>query len=282
VEVDLGKTARVTAEGLRLGGAPLDTGDVTHVMAVINLSPESRNRHTVAHTPSEALRMARRHRDAGSSIIDLGGQSSHFETPTIAAEEELARVLPAVELLVDDGFLVSVDTWKPLVARRAVEAGAVMVNDTGGLADPAMREVVAETGVAAVVMYLEAPNPHEVGPVVLSERKAEMTARRLEARLSELEAVGIRETVLDPGIAISYPGDYRRYTRMQLEVIRGIDHIRALNRPVLVPIPRKREDHRVAAYITMALEHRADLIRVHDVEAACDLVALFDRVPHRR
>jgi hypothetical protein len=67
---------------------------------------------------------------------------------------------------------------------------------------------------------------------------------------------------------------------MQLQVIRSLEVIRALGRPILVPIPRKREDHRVAAYITMALEYGADLIRVHDVEEACDLVALFDRAAH--
>jgi dihydropteroate synthase len=66
---------------------------------------------------------------------------------------------------------------------------------------------------------------------------------------------------------------------MQLEVIRNLEPIKALGRPVLVPIPRKQEDHRVAAYIAMALEYEADMIRVHDVAMACDLVALFDRRP---
>jgi dihydropteroate synthase len=246
-------------------------------MAVVNLSPDSKNTLSIASSPGEALEAARRHRDSGAAIIDLGGQSSHHENPTIDAGTELERLLPAVELLVGEGFLVSVDTWKPEVAAACLAEGVVLVNDTGGLGNPAMRAVLAESGAAAVVMYLEGENPHAVGEVTISDRKAAVTAAWLGRRLGELAAAGVTETVVDPGIAINYPGDYRAYTRMQLEVIRGVGPIRALGRPVLIPIPRKREDHRVAAYITMALEAEADLIRVHDVAMACDLVDLFDR-----
>ncbi|MEX1272150.1 MAG: hypothetical protein WEB55_06845, partial [Acidimicrobiia bacterium] len=93
----------------------------------------------------------------------------------------------------------------------------------------------------------------------------------------ELAHAGVTRTIVDPGISINYRGDYSAYTRMQLEVIRDLDTIRSLGRPVLVPIPRKKEDHRVAAYIALALDHGADLIRVHDVAMACDLVELFGR-----
>jgi dihydropteroate synthase len=265
--------------GLRLGSTVLPIGGVTHVMGVVNLSPESKNRFTVAETPEAALEMARRYRDEGATIIDLGAQSSHYENPTIAAEEETARLLPALDLLVEDGFLVSVDTWKVQVAAAAVRAGAVMVNDTGGLQDPAMRRVVAETGAAAVVMYVEGSNPHDVGEILIAEDKAERTASWLRDRLAVLASEGISETVVDPGIAINYRGDYDAYTRMQLRVIEELDLFRPLGRPVLVPIPRKREDHRVAAYLALAIDHGADLVRAHDVAWACDLVRLLGRAP---
>jgi dihydropteroate synthase len=252
-------------------------GGITHVMAVINLSPESKNPQSVARTPRQALDMARRYRDLGAAVIDLGGQSSHYDNPTIAESTEIERLVPAVELLAADGFIVSVDTWKVEVARACVEAGAVMLNDTGGLADPDMRRVAADGGVASIVMYIEGEHPHAVGEVEIRADKAETTRAWLSRRLDELARVGITETIVDPGISINYRGDYSEYTRMQLEVIRDLDAIRSLGRPVLVPIPRKREDHRVAAYISMALEHAADLIRVHDVAMACDLVDLFGR-----
>jgi dihydropteroate synthase len=140
-----------------------------------------------------------------------------------------------------------------------------------------MRQLAATPGIGAFVMYIEGEHPHAVGEVEIRADKADTTAAWLQARLDELAAVGVTETILDPGISINYPGDYAAYTRMQLDVIRGLAAIRRLGRPVLVPIPRKKEDHRVAAYITMALEHEADIIRVHDVEMACDLVALFGR-----
>lgn len=262
---------------LRLGATRLPLGDVTHVMAVVNLSPESRNAHSVAASPAAALELSRRYRHAGAAIIDLGAQSSHYEAPTLTSAEEIARLLPALELLVADGFAVSVDTWKPAVAEAALAAGAVMVNDTGGTGDPDMRRLLARTGAAAVVTYVEGANPHDVGEISISPDKAEATAAWLAERLARLAEEGVTNLVVDPGIALNYRGDYLAYTALQLEVIRRIDVLRRLGRPVLVPIPRKREDHRVAAYITMALEHGADLIRVHDVDIACDLVRLFGR-----
>ena len=263
---------------LDLGGHTLPLGGVTHVMQVINLSPESQQKHTVVAGPDEALELALRGREAGVSLIDLGGQSSHYDNPTIAIREELSRLLPALDLLVDRDFLVSVDTWKPEVAARALGAGAVLVNDTGGLADPDMRHAVATSKSAAIVMYVEGANPHDVGEIVIASDKAQRTAKWMDARLAELAAEEITNVILDPGIAINYRGDYLAYTAMQLEVIRCIDVLRRFQRPILIPIPRKREDHRVMAYIAMALEYGADMIRVHDPVEACDLARLFGRL----
>lgn len=254
-------------------------GDVTHVMGVINMSPESNNVHTVARDVDDACAMADRYRSSGATVIDIGGQSSHYSNPTIEATLEIERLAPVVERLVADGHVVSVDTWKPEVADVMVGLGAAILNDTGGLADPRMARIVAESGVTAIAMYIEGSNPHDVAEVEITEDKAAVTAHRLAGRLAELEAMGITDVIVDPGIAINYRGDYLAYTKMQMEVIRGLDRLRPLGRPILVPIPRKQEDHRVAAYIAMALEYRADMIRVHDVDMACDLARLYDRLP---
>ncbi len=261
-----------------LGGA-LVLGDVTHVMGVINLSPESKNTHTIAESPEEARLMADRYRSWGATIVDVGGQSSHYENPTIADEVEIDRLAPVVGKLVADGHIVSVDTWKPTVAQATVAAGASIVNDTGGLADPAMRGVLAASGAAAVLVHIEAANPHAVDQVAIEGDKSRLVAAGFESRLAELEAEGIREVIIDPGIAINYRGDYQSYTRQQLEVIMGSSELRRLGKPLLMPIPRKRDIHRVVAYIALALEHKADIIRVHDVAIACDLARLFQRLP---
>jgi dihydropteroate synthase len=248
-------------------------------MGVINVSPDSKNTHTVARSVDEALSMADRYRRWGATLIDLGGQSSHLDNPTIEAADEIARVVPVVEALAAEGFPVAIDTWKPEVAEAAVAAGAEIVNDTGGLADPEMRQVLSQSGVAAVAVYIEGDNPHAVGEVEIRGDKAAHTAARFEILLSELEESGIDNVILDPGIALNYRGDYEAYSHMQLQVIAGSDHLHALGRPVLIPIPRKRDAHRLAVYMGLALEHEADIIRVHDVAMACDLVRLFGRSP---
>jgi dihydropteroate synthase len=262
---------------LQLGETTLPLGEVTYVMGVINVSLDSKNTHTVARSVDEALLMADRYRDWGAKLIDLGGQSSHYDNPTLAVAEEVSRVIPVIEAMVAEGHLISIDTWKPEVAEAAVASGAVIINDTGGLADPDMREIVARSGAAAIAVHVEAENPHAVGGVEIRADKAELTAAGFRRLLTGLEADGIINVILDPGIALNYRGDYEDYQAMQLEVIAGSDHLHALGKPVLVPIPRKRDGHRVAAYVSLALEHRADIIRVHDVAMACDLTRLFRR-----
>lgn len=252
-------------------------GGVTHVMGVINLSPDSKNTHTVARSVDEALLMADRYRRWGASLIDLGGQSSHIDNPTIAAADEVSRVVPAIDALVAEGHLVAIDTWKPEVADAAVMSGAVIVNDTGGLANPDMREVVARNDVATIAVYIEGANPHDVGEIQIRDDKARHTAELFRLLLGELEAEGITNVIVDPGIGLNYQGDYEAYSRMQLQVIADSNQLKELGRPVLIPIPRKRDGHRLAVYIGLALEHEADIIRVHDVAMACDLVELFGR-----
>ncbi len=252
--------------------------DVTHVMAVVNLSPESRVAHSVVGSPAEARARARQYRDLGASIIDLGAQSSHFENRPLAPAEEIDRLLPALELLVADEFVVSVDTWKPEVAAAAVAHGAAIVNDTGGLADPAMTALVRDSGVGAVVMHIEGANPLEVGYRALEDGQPDIVAAGLADRVAELRAGGVTGPLLvDPGLSINYRSDYERYGQLQLATIRAIGALRAAGEPVLIPVPRKAVTHRMLAYLTLSIEYGADVLRVHDVEAACDLVPLLGR-----
>lgn len=264
---------------LQLGDHTLRLGGVTHVMGVINVSPDSKNTHTIARSVDEVLTMAERYRDWGASLIDLGGQSSHYDNPTIEIADEISRVVPVIEALSSEGHPVAIDTWKPEVAEAAVQAGAVIVNDTGGLADPTMRDLIRRSGVAAVAVHVEGANPHAVGEIEIRHDKAHRTADGFRVLLEELAADGIHNVILDPGIALNYRGDYEAYSRMQLEVIVGSDHLLSLDMPVLIPIPRKRDGHRLAVYMGLALEHEADIIRVHDVAMACDIVRLFGRTP---
>ncbi|MFM7617187.1 MAG: dihydropteroate synthase [Actinomycetes bacterium] len=256
---------------------PVFAPDVTHVMAVVNLSPESRVRQAVVDSPQAALDRARWARDLGASIIDLGAQSSHFENRELTPAEELERLLPALELLVDDGFVVSVDSWKPEVSRVAVAHGAAIVNDTGGMQQAAMREVVRESGAWCVAMHIEGDNPLSVEMRELDGDRPAAVAEGLARLVRELAAEGIPRVIVDPGLSINYRSDYARYGQLQLETIRRMAELRATGAPTLLPVPRKAEDHRMHAYLVLSVEYGADVIRVHDVEAACDLVPLLGR-----
>ncbi len=262
---------------IQAGRHLLRFGGVTHVMGVINVSPESENKQTVATSAREAVALAERYRDWGADLIDVGGQSSHWKNPTIDPAEEVSRLMPVVEALAGRGFIVSVDTWKPEVAAAAVNAGAALVNDTGGLRSPAMVEVVSGSAVAAVAVHVDGEHPHAVDEVALLGDKAATTAKEFARLLDGLPSGVAERVIIDPGIAINYRGDYTAYTRLQLEVIRHADEFESLNRPLLVPIPRKRDIHWVSAYVAMALEQGADMIRVHDVAVASELTRLWDR-----
>jgi len=271
-------TLRSVLDSLTASGHTLRFGDdVTHVMAVVNLSPESRVRHAVVNRADGALERARWARDLGASIIDLGAQSSHYENAELSSAEELDRLLPALEALVADGFVVSVDTWKPDVAAAALDAGAAMVNDTGGLQDALMVEVVASHGAPAVLMHIEGEHPLDVGDRDLSDGRPQQVAEALGARAAALRDRGVGALLVDPGLSINYRSDYESYGRLQLATIRELAVLRATGYPVLIPVPRKQEDHRMVAYLTLAIEHGADVIRVHDVDVACDLVGLLGR-----
>lgn len=268
----------VPSTQMSLGGRCLEFGpDVTHVMAVVNLSPESRVAHSVVGSPQEALERARRYRELGASIVDLGAQSSHFENRLLTPDEELARLLPALALLVADGFVVSVDTWKPEVAGAAVAAGAAIVNDTGGLQEDRMVEIVAAANAGAVLMHIEGANPLEVGHRVLEDSRPIEVADALAIRIRALRDRGIERVLVDPGLSINYRSDYEDYGRLQLATIRDIAALQRAGAPVLIPVPRKQQTHRMLAYLTLSIEYGADVIRVHDVVAACDLVPLLGR-----
>lgn len=163
------------------------------------------------------------------------------------------------------------------VAAAAVAAGAAIVNDTGGLQDPAMREVVASNPVTAILMHIEGRNPLAVGERVLDAGRPQAVAEILRGRVEELAGEGITDLLVDPGLSINYRSDYARYGHLQLATIRELSALRITGAPVLLPVPRKLQTHRMLAYLTLSIEYGADVLRVHDVEVACDLVPLLGR-----
>jgi dihydropteroate synthase len=250
-------------------------------MGVVNVTPDSFFDGGAFLDPAEAVAQANRLLAEGAALVDVGGESTRPGSEGVSAEEELRRIEPVLAAL--SGLPVSVDTSKAGVARRAVELGAVMVNDVTALrGDPGLAGVVADAGVYLCLMHmLGEPRTMQNDPRyddVVSE-----VAAFLEERLAAAVDAGVREEriCLDPGIGFGKTVDHN------LELLARLDEIVALGRPVLIGASRKRFLGRIlgeeaaltgpsAAGVAMnvlAFERGAWIFRVHDVRENVEALA---------
>ncbi|HEX3606820.1 MAG TPA: dihydropteroate synthase, partial [Candidatus Dormibacteraeota bacterium] len=253
----------------------------TLVMGIVNATPDSFSGDGTGDDPAAAVARGLELAAAGADIVDVGGESTRPGGDGISAEVELARVLPVVrELAARLEVPVSIDTRKAAVARAALEAGAVIVNDIWGLRrDPEMAEVVAGAGAAVVLMHNQAEP--EYGDVV------EDVCAGLRQSLALAEAAGIeRERILvDPGLG------FGKTPAHNLELIRRLGELRSLDRPLLVGPSRKSTigallggappDRRLEgslALCVLAAANGADLVRVHDVAETRRALRVADAV----
>jgi dihydropteroate synthase len=243
------------------------------VMGVVNVTPDSFSDGGLDADPESASAHALRLLADGAAIVDVGGESTRPGSGGVSLDEELRRVVPALEQL--RGVPVSIDTSKAEVARRAVELGAVMVNDVTALrAEPALASTIAESGVCLCLMHmLGEPHTMQDDPRY-TDVVSEVTGF-LEKRLRFAVSEGISEEriCLDPGIG------FGKTVEHNLELVRGLGTIASLGRPVLVGLSRKRFLARIlgdegsvvgplAASVSMAVmayERGASVFRVHDV-----------------
>jgi dihydropteroate synthase len=250
-------------------------------MGIVNVTPDSFSDAGVHMRPEEAARAARRMIDDGAAIVDVGGESTRPGSEGVTLEQELRRVVPALELMA--GLPLSVDTAKADVARHAAELGAEMVNDITALrADPAMAEVVAETGVYLCLMHMRG-QPRTMQTQPRYDDVVSDVAAFLEERLAFAVAAGIdaERVCLDPGIGFGKTPD------QNLELVRGLDRIVAIGCPVLVGLSRKSTLGRVlgepdATHGTVdasigaavaAFVRGAAVFRVHDVREHVEALA---------
>jgi dihydropteroate synthase len=216
----------------------------------------------------------------GADLVDVGAESGVTYAPAAPAGDEAARVVPLVERLAAHGVSVSVDTWKPEVARAALEAGAVMLNDVSGLRDPALAELAARTGAALVLMHTRAEPKREAFPDY-DDVAADVEAflrERIDVALDH--GVAREQLVLDPG------PDFAKTPAQTVAVLRELDRLHALGRPLLLAVSRKYflgaitgrpPAERLAgtlAAATWAADAGAAILRVHDVAAVRDALAV--------
>jgi dihydropteroate synthase len=253
------------------------------VMGVVNVTPDSFSDGGLHLDPGVAADAARRMLDEGAAIVDVGGESTRPGSSGVSLDEELRRVVPVLERLHRE-VPVSIDTVKAAVARRAFELGAVMVNDvTAFRADPELAEVAAEHDAYVCLMHMQGePRTMQLDPRY--DDVASEVASFLEERLAFAVAHGVAEDriCLDPGIGFGKTVDHN------VELLRRLDVLLALGRPLLIGLSRKSSLGKlagdpvakvgplgasVAAAVT-AYERGATILRVHDVRAHVDALAV--------
>jgi dihydropteroate synthase len=247
--------------------------DRFRVMGVVNVTPDSFSDGGEFLDPAAAIAHGRRLATDGAGILDIGGESTRPGAAPVDAEEEVRRVLPVIEALADTGTQISIDTTKTEVAGRALDAGASIVNDVSAFRfAPELAGLVADAGADCCLMHmLGEPRTMQEDPLyddVVADVKA-----FLDERMRFATAAGVREDRiwLDPGIGF---GKTLQHT---LELLRRLDEIVALGRPVVVGTSRKSflgkltgkpEKERLPGTIAtnvIALERGARIFRVHDV-----------------
>lgn len=273
-----------TVRRIRAGGRTLELGERAWLMGIVNASPDSFSDGGRYPDLESRVALARELAAAGAAILDVGGESATTGRPPVDPQREIELVAPLVHAIVEsvEGVVVSVDTYKPEVARAAIAAGAGIVNDVSGLRDPQLAEVCAQTGAALVVMHTAAPPRHRLqDPDLYGDVVAE-TLAFLRERIELAIAAGIdpEQLIVDPG------PDFAKTPAQTIELLAAARRLHELGRPLLMAISRKdfigaltgRAPRERLAGTLAALAHGLDvgaqLFRVHDVAAAADFLTV--------
>ena len=275
----------------RCGNTEFRWGERTYVMGIINLSPDSFSGDGITD-PEAAVAQARRFASQGADILDVGGESTRPGSAPVSIDQEIRRVVPVIERLVAEVTIpLSIDTCKSEVARRALEAGATMINDQWGLKkDPQLAELAVEWNVPLILMS----NQRDKGgydaeiqrdTAYYKDIMAEVTSSlRKSLELALKLGVSRESVIIDPGIG------FGKTWRQELEIIRRLEELKELGRPILMGPSRKSfiglvldlpADERLegtAAAIAIGIARGADMVRVHDVQQMARVCRMSDAI----
>jgi dihydropteroate synthase len=255
------------------------------IMGVVNVTPDSFSDGGQFLEPARAVAHARRLVEEGADILDVGGESSRPGALPVSARDELERVLPVLDALRDARLPLSIDTVKPEVMRAGLDRGASMVNDINALRAPGAAEAVAASGAAVCLMHMQGEprtmqrEPHYED--VVDEVRTYLAER---AAAAEASGIGRDRIVLDPGFG------FGKSVAHNLALLRGLSRLAELGYPLMAGLSRKstlgaitgrssgeRMPASVAAAL-LAVQHGARIVRVHDVAATRDALAVLAAV----
>jgi dihydropteroate synthase len=269
-------------------GATLELGERTLVMGILNITPDSFADGGRHFDVDRAVAAGRQMIADGADILDVGGESTRPGADPVGADEEMRRVLPVVERLrAETGAVVSIDTYKAVVARAAIARGAAIVNDISGLQyEPALAGVVAETGAALVLMHTRGRS-REMYELATYGDVAGDVARELEDAIGRAAGFGVRREslILDPGFGFAKRAEH------SYAALAGLERLAALERPILAGPSRKsflkealgdrppaEREWGTAAAVAASVLFGAHIVRVHGVKAMTDVVRVSDRI----
>lgn len=254
----------------------------TLIMGILNTTPDSFSDGGKNLDPAVAIEQGRAMFAHGAHIVDVGGESTRPGAQPVSAEEELRRVLPVVEALTAAGC-ISIDTMKPTVADAALRAGATLLNDVSGLADPRMRAVAADRGAWVCLMHMQGdPRTMQNNPTyrdVVDDVLAFLEAR---AALAIADGVAPSKILVDPGFG------FGKTLAQNYALLANLHRFQALGFPVVLGTSRKSMLGGVvnkpaadrllatAASVAVGIANGASMVRVHDVTEMADVVAVVD------
>ncbi len=269
---------------LRLGDHPLQVGERTLLMGVVNVTPDSFSDGGEYLEPEKAADRCFQLVEDGADLVDVGGESSRPGADAVAEDEELRRVLPVLEKI--SGRInvpISIDTVKPRVAGEALSAGAALVNDITGLRNPEMVSAVADHGAGVIVMHMKG-TPRTMQDSPHYDDLMTEIIQFLDERANFAIANGVEEDkiLVDPGIG------FGKTAEDNYRIIDRLEELRCLGRPIVVGPSRKSFIGSVvnvspgarvfgtAAAVTWCIANGADVVRVHDVKEMKEVAAVAD------
>jgi len=278
------------ARWLKCGHYTIPIGERTLIMGILNVTPDSFSGDGIYGDVQTAVDKAMRMVEEGADIIDVGGESTRPGSIPVPVDEELRRVIPVIERLADKVEIpISIDTYKPQVAKAAIEAGACIVNDIYGLRNKGLNEgmlqVIADYKPAVVIMHMQGtPQTMQINPRYddcVREIKS-----FLETQAKKAMEVGLEreQIIIDPGIG------FGKLLEHNLEILRRLSEFKGLGFPVLVGTSRKSFIGQVlnlpvekriwgtAASVAVAIANGADIVRVHDVAEMVQVVRVADAI----
>jgi len=275
----------------KCGNIEFRWGERTYVMGIINLSPDSFSGDGLS-TIESALRQAQRMVSEGADILDIGGESTKPGFKPISPDEEIKRVIPAIEkLAAQTSVPVSIDSTKYEVVRRALDAGASIINDQWGLKQEVrLAELAAESRTPIILMS----NQRDKGGFDASIQRDTadytdimnevITSLRQSIEIARQKGVPAENIIVDPGLG------FGKTWRYDLEIIRRLDELKALDQPVLLgpsrksfikmilDLPAEERVEGTAAAVAIAIARGADIVRVHDVKQMVRVCKISDAI----